>query len=167
MRSNSNVCIAMNAGFARGSCLCGAVSFRASLPPKWVAHCHCSYCRRAHGAPFVTWAGFGTKQFNVDAEAVQPAWYESSPGARRGFCPRCGSPMLFESTRWPGETHVARALFHDPLNREPSAHVFYESHVSWLNVNDDLPKKVSQGSPDQSPPPEFPQSGTSTEAGNA
>ena len=54
--------------------------------------------------------------------------------------------MFFQSTRWPGEMHVARALFTDPLDREPSAHVFYESHVSWLNVNDDLPKKVSQSS---------------------
>jgi hypothetical protein len=55
--------------------------------------------------------------------------------------------MFFESTRWPGETHVARALFADPLDRAPSAHVFYEEHVSWLDVNDALPKKVSQSSP--------------------
>jgi hypothetical protein len=52
--------------------------------------------------------------------------------------------MFFESERWPNETHVARALFSDPLDREPSAHVFYESHVPWLNVGDGLPKKVSQ-----------------------
>lgn len=132
---------------ARGSCLCGAVRFQASMPTKWVAHCHCNYCRRAHGAPFVTWAGFVSEQFSLEAGAEQPRWYESSPGARRAFCPRCGSPMFFESTRWPGETHVARALFIDPLDKEPSAHVFYESHVPWLNVNDELPKKVSQGSP--------------------
>ena len=58
--------------------------------------------------------------------------------------------MFFESTRWPGETHVARALFVDPLDKEPSVHVFYESHAPWLHVNDDLPKKVSQGSLAQS-----------------
>lgn len=51
--------------------------------------------------------------------------------------------MFFESTRWPGETHVARALFAGPLDKDPSAHVFYESHVPWLEVNDDLPKKSS------------------------
>jgi len=54
--------------------------------------------------------------------------------------------MFFQSTRWPGEMHVARSLFVDLLDREPSAHVFYESHVPWLHVNDDLPKKVSQSS---------------------
>ena len=137
---------------AGGSCLCGAVRFRAQLPPKWVAHCHCSYCRRAHGAAFVTWAGFASDRFALEPDATPPAWYASSPGARRAFCPRCGSPMFFESTRWPGETHVARALFHDPLGMAPAAHVFYESHVPWLQVDDDLPKRVSQDSPARSPP---------------
>lgn len=46
----------MDTVVARGSCLCGAVRFRASLPCKWVAHCHCTCCRRAHGAPLVTLA---------------------------------------------------------------------------------------------------------------
>lgn len=134
----------MNTVVARGSCLCGAVRFRANLPSKWVAHCHCTCCRRAHGAPLVTWAGFPSEQFSLEPDAEQPTWYQSSPGAQRAFCTKCGSPMFFQSTRWPGEMHVARALFTEPLDREPSAHVFYETHVPWLNVADDLPKKVSQ-----------------------
>jgi hypothetical protein len=62
--------------------------------------------------------------------------------------------MFFESTRWPGETHVAMSLFSDPLDKEPGAHVFYESHVPWLQVNDDLPKSVSPDSQaqDSNPP---------------
>ncbi|HEU0199352.1 MAG TPA: GFA family protein [Burkholderiaceae bacterium] len=137
----------MNAVIARGSCLCGSVRFRAELPSKWVAHCHCTYCRRAHGAAFVTWAGFASEQFSLEPGSESPTWYDSSAGAKRGFCARCGSPMFFQSTRWPGEMHIARALFADPLDREPSAHVFYESHVSWLQVKDDLPKKVSKQEP--------------------
>lgn len=129
-----------------GHCLCGAVRFSARLPSKWVAHCHCTYCRRAHGAPFVTWAGFRSEDVSLDPDSQQPTWYESSPGAQRGFCPRCGSPMLFTSTRWPGEMHIARALIQGELDRAPSAHVFYETHVPWLEVLDELPKKVSQGS---------------------
>jgi hypothetical protein len=136
--------LAMNTSVAHGSCLCGAVRFRAELPTKWVAHCHCSCCRRAHGAPLVTWAGFPSERFALEPGSASATWYESSPGARRGFCGTCGSPMFFCSTRWPGEMHVARALFADPLDREPSAHVFYETHVPWLDVKDDLPKKVSQ-----------------------
>ncbi|MES2787689.1 MAG: GFA family protein [Pseudomonadota bacterium] len=136
----------MNFTSARGSCLCGAVRFRAELPSKWVAHCHCSFCRRAHGAAFVTWAGFPSEQFALEPGSQGPTWYESSVGAKRGFCATCGSPMFFQSTRWPGEMHIARALLTDPLDRLPSAHVFYESHVSWLEVSDGLPKKTSESS---------------------
>ncbi len=128
---------------ARGSCLCGGLRFSALLPTKWVAHCHCTYCRRAHGAALVTWAGFRSEQVSIDEAGLAPTWFESSPGAVRGFCPRCGSPTFFKSQRWPDEMHVARALFSDPLDRDPTAHVFYESHVPWLSVADELPKKSS------------------------
>jgi hypothetical protein len=37
----------ISAGF---DCLCGAVRGRIARPSRWVAHCHCSVCRRAHGA---------------------------------------------------------------------------------------------------------------------
>jgi hypothetical protein len=127
----------------RGGCLCRAVRFRADLPSKWVAHCHCTRCQRAHGAPFVTWAGFDTSRFALEPGAAAPTWYESSPGARRAFCPHCGSPMFFQSTRWPGEMHVARALIEGTMDREPEAHVFYESHVAWLQLDDALPKVAS------------------------
>jgi hypothetical protein len=130
-----------------------------ALPSKWVAHCHCTYCRRAHGAPFVTWAGFAAGQFALEAGSSQPQWYESSPGARRAFCPTCGSPMFFESTRWPGEVHVSRALIEGALDRPPGAHVFYEAHVPWLDVIDALPKKVSTSSPSVAPPPGPPVAG--------
>lgn len=137
----------MNTSSAQGACQCGAVRFVVTLPSKWVAHCHCQYCRRAHGAPLVTWAGFERAQFALADGSKKPRWYASSPGARRGFCPTCGSPMLFESKRWPGEVHVARALIAGALDKPPAAHVFYESHVPWLDINDALPKKVSASVP--------------------
>lgn len=134
----------MTASLARGSCLCGAVRFCAEFPSKWVSHCHCNYCRRAHGAPFVTWAAFPSEQFSFESGYESLTWHESSAGAKRGFCAVCGSPMFFQSVRWPGEMHVARALFSDPLDQEPSEHASYASHVPWLDVNDDLPKNASQ-----------------------
>jgi hypothetical protein len=128
---------------SRGSCLCGAVSFVATLPSKWVAHCHCTRCRRAHGAPFVTWAGFAADAVTVGDEQAHLRWHIAAEGGARGFCGHCGSPMFFKSDRWPGELHIARALFVEPIDRAPQAHVFYETHVEWAAVSDDLPKKSS------------------------
>ena len=128
---------------SRGSCLCGAVGFVATLPSKWVAHCHCGRCRRAHGAPFVTWAGFAAVAVSIEDERSSLRWHPGVEGGMRGFCAQCGSPMFFKSERWPGELHIARALFVDPIDRAPQAHVFYETHVDWVTVGDELPKKSS------------------------
>jgi len=132
----------MTSPWSHGSCLCGAVRFAARLPSKWVAHCHCTRCQRAHGAPFVTWAGFERSRVDVTDPEALLHWYVSPAGGSRGFCSRCGSPMFFHSERWAGELHIARALFAEPLDREPQVHVYYESHAPWASVADDLPKKV-------------------------
>lgn len=128
-----------------GSCLCGEVRLAATLPTKWVAHCHCSMCRRAHGAAFVTWAGFPNERARIEDPHGQLRWYVSSPAAERGFCLRCGSTLFFRSTRWPDELHVVVANLHQPLDRAPQAHVFWDSHVAWADVdpNDGLRRKRS------------------------
>jgi hypothetical protein len=133
----------MASSSSRGSCLCGNVTFVAALPSKWVAHCHCTRCRRAHGAPFVTWAGFRADAVTVVDSDARLRWHAGIDGAMRGFCGDCGSPMFFKSDRWPGELHIARALFLDPIDRAPQAHVFYETRVDWAAVDDHLPKKSS------------------------
>ena len=96
---------------ASGSCQCGALRFDVALPSKWVAHCHCSMCRRAHGAAFVTWVGMDATRARIDDTRQTLRWYASSPGAERGFCSHCGTMLFFRSQRWPGELHIVRANF--------------------------------------------------------
>ena len=62
-------------------------------------------------------------------------WYESTPGAERGFCNRCGTMMFFRSTRWPGELHIALAHFTTPIDRTPQMHVHWADHVPWADVD--------------------------------
>ena len=128
---------------ASGSCLCGSVRFDAELPSKWVAHCHCSLCRRAHGAAFVTWVGMDATRVQLDDAGLHLRWYASTPGAERGFCSHCGSMMFFRSERWPDELHIARALFAGPVDRAPQVHVFWNDHVEWVALDpaDGLPRK--------------------------
>lgn len=116
---------------AVGSCLCGAVRFSAVQPAQWVAHCHCTRCQRAHGAPFVTWVGFLAPAVEITSPEDTLRWYETAEGAGRGFCGHCGSPMFFRSPRYPGELHIARALFHTELEQWPTSNVFFGSHAPW------------------------------------
>ena len=134
-------------GECTGQCLCGNLAFQFELPTLWCSHCHCAMCQQAHGAAFVTWVGVDEKGFEVTKGA--PRWYSSSAEAERGFCSDCGSTLFFRSTKWPGEIHIVRSNIAGGIDRRPSVHVGWESHVDWIEVNDGLPKhhtKVSDGS---------------------
>ena len=39
--------------------------------------------------------------------------------------------MLYEGDRWPDEVHVALACMREPIDREPSASVYWDRRVPW------------------------------------
>jgi len=131
------------AASVRGSCQCGGVRLHAELPSLWLAHCHCSQCRKAHGAGFVTWIGFAAERCRIDDSMLTLRWYASSAPAERGFCSHCGSMLFFRSQRWPGELHVAVGMLDDAPDRAPQAHVFWGNRVEWsgVDLHDGLARK--------------------------
>jgi hypothetical protein len=126
-----------------GRCLCGAVRFSITAPTLFFAHCHCDYCREAHGAAFVSWVGAAEERFRLLPGSREPRWYQSSPQSRRGFCENCGTTLFFASTLCPGEIHVTRASIPGPIDHEPQCHVFYDQHVAWIEGSDKLPRYTS------------------------
>ncbi len=92
-----------------GRCQCRAIEYQFSGEPKWVMHCHCESCRRAVSSAVATYVGVRLEQFSY--LQGEPTVYESSPGVKRYFCAKCGSPMAYAGARWPGEVH----LFHGTL----------------------------------------------------
>jgi hypothetical protein len=129
-------------GWGEGGCLCGAVRYRIGVPPLWVAHCHCSMCRRAQGAAFVTWVGTAEARFSLESGADALRSYRSSPLATRSFCGQCGTPLLFQSSRWPGEVHVTLATLDDASGLAPQAHAYWGGHVDWLGWDGGVLPKV-------------------------
>ena len=121
-----------------GGCLCGALRFEARGAPKWVAHCHCASCRRATGSPFTTFAGF--RREDVTFLGGEPRRRRSSPGVTRGFCAECGTPLSYESERWPDEVHLYVCSFDAPAAFSPQAHVNMADSLTWLRLADDLPR---------------------------
>ena len=98
-------------------------------------------CQRAHGAAVVTWVGIEADQFELLDDA-QLQWFASSSDANRGFCNHCGSSLLFKSSRWPGEIHVARACITGDIDRRPEGHVFAGARAHWFDFSDELPWKT-------------------------
>ena len=77
-----------------GSCLCGGVEFEIAGPLTAPLNCHCSQCRRQHGAAFRSRVRVQAKDFRWLKGEHLVKFYESSRGYQRGFCGECGSPII-------------------------------------------------------------------------
>lgn len=121
-----------------GGCTCGAVRYAIAGAPRWAAHCHCRDCRRAAGAPYVTYAGLLRPQ--VTWSGIAPVRYGSSPGVTRSFCGTCGTPLAYEGARWPDEVHILAATLDDPSVVKPQAHVYVGQKLPWVQLSDGLPR---------------------------
>jgi hypothetical protein len=127
-----------------GSCFCGAVAFEIDLPTVACVHCHCSMCRRPHGASYVTWAVVRPGQLRIRSPAEHLKTYQSSTYGRRQFCATCGSQLFCWHEGLDGSPpkviDVALAALHCDIDRLPQAHYFYDSRARWTEVHDALPK---------------------------
>jgi hypothetical protein len=122
----------------RGSCLCGAVQFEAG-PFDSMVHCHCSMCRRHHGAMFATFLTGSADSFRWRAGEDTVSVYRSSAKGLRPFCRTCGSvtPTVLPDI---GMAFIpAGNLEADPGVR-PTLHMFADSAAAWFPITDDLPR---------------------------
>lgn len=126
-----------------GRCLCGDVTYAFSGPENWRGYCHCESCRRNTASPVAAFFGVPRAAFRFTGKA--PAVYASSPGVRRLFCARCGTPMAYDSDRFPDEIHLYAASLDDPAAFAPEAHFFFAEHLPWFDVQDDLPRHPAGG----------------------
>lgn len=127
-----------------GGCACGLVTYEIDMPTVFCGHCHCSMCRKPHGASYVTWAGVPQDQFRITSGAQHLNMYVSSEQGRRQFCAVCGSHLFCwhetEDGSPPKVIDVTVASLQGDIDRHPEVHFFYDSRASWTVVNDDLPK---------------------------
>jgi hypothetical protein len=123
-----------------GSCLCGAVRFRIRTPTLFCGHCHCSMCRRNHGAAFVTWFALPSGSLEILTGSESLRQFRSSEQGTRSFCGSCGSSLFCESTRHPERVDVALANMEGEIDRPPQVHVWFDDRAPWVHVADGLPQ---------------------------
>jgi hypothetical protein len=122
----------------RGSCLCGAVQYEAG-PFDSMVHCHCSMCRKHHGAMFATFLTGDAASFRWLAGEDDITVYRSSAKGLRPFCRHCGSvvPTVLPEA---GVAFIpAGSLEGDPGLR-PELHMFASSRADWFPITGALPQ---------------------------
>jgi hypothetical protein len=136
-----------------GTCLCGTLRYEIDGPLTSMMNCHCSMCRKQHGAAFATYAVAPTSGFRWIAGEDQVVRYQSSAQGSRAFCARCGSvaPSSLPSM---GIVFAPAGNLAGELGRHPEGHIFVGSKASWHTITDHLPQHEVY-------PPGFPAEGVS------
>ena len=125
----------------RGSCLCGQVRFEVDEFIARTGNCHCSMCRKFHGAAYATIAETLHKHFRWTAGEDLLRGYTAINGTTRRFCGSCGSSLTFASPEADPElVEIALGCFDDEVPVAPDAHIFVGSGASWAKPDDNLPQ---------------------------
>ena len=93
-------------------------------------------CHKALGATVATFATFESDKVRWLGD---PARYDSSDRAWRGFCPTCGSSVCFGYNPRPERIYVALGIFDDPDAFPAGFHDRRDSKIEWLHVDEHLP----------------------------
>jgi hypothetical protein len=118
-----------------GGCQCGAVRYALFAMPLGTI-CHCRMCQKAVGGPF---AALST----LDLAAVtwtrgEPAIFESSSVAIRGFCKACGTPLSYQGLDR-SKIDITTGSLDDPSAVKLQEIFGAESRVGWLEALNTLP----------------------------
>jgi hypothetical protein len=81
----------------QGNCLCGQIHFEVSEIPGMVFNCHCSRCRKAHGAAFSTQVICSKNTLKFLSGQEHLCEYVVG-NIVRAFCGNCGSRLMNYTT---------------------------------------------------------------------
>ena len=98
-----------------GSCCCGRVRFRVQGPFGTFSHCHCTDCRKTHGAAFATYIGAARVRFGFLQGESEVGGFTTGTGTRRSFCRHCGSTLASTVAGEPENIYVAAGTLDTPL----------------------------------------------------
>lgn len=123
----------------QGSCLCGQIEYEVELIPEQTFNCHCSYCRKAHGAAFVTvtLAKGDTLVIKKGQEFLTE--HQNELGGFRAFCSKCGTRLMNYAPDKTAYLAIALSTVDIPVNFQPVAHVNIESKASWHEPYEGIP----------------------------
>jgi hypothetical protein len=124
-----------------GQCLCGSIKYEIDKIEKSTAHCHCSMCRKFHGAAFATFGAAKANYFKwLQGEDLLHT-YIAPNDTERKFCKACGSSLIFVPSKDSGEFVLfTLGTLDSDIEHRPSAHIFVDSKASWYCITDESPQ---------------------------
>lgn len=121
----------------KGSCLCEGVIFSVSGFSPLAANCHCSMCRKFHGAAYGTLVAV-TDLTWLSGKALLKDFIAEN-GTVRTFCSECGSSLGFRESGSPSEKmELAIAAFDDEIPVVIDAQIYTAYRAKWCELYMDI-----------------------------
>lgn len=129
------------AGVMKGTCLCGAVRYEVKAIEPKMGHCHCSMCRKFHGAAFATYGEVLVENFRWKAGEEKLKSFTADNGSVREFCSVCGSSLTFAPSAEEAQfIEFALGTLDTEIVDRPDAHIYTAFKAPWYDISDDLPQ---------------------------
>jgi hypothetical protein len=123
-----------------GRCDCSKVQYQVDGELVDFCHCHCSICRRLHGAAFVTWGGIKREELSYTSGEENLAVYPFSENSDSIFCTHCGSRLLVDFKPDAHMLYIALGTVTGDIDCPSGFHQFTGSKAPWYEITDDLPQ---------------------------
>jgi len=123
-----------------GRCLCGKIRYELDGELGPLVNCHCQFCRRAHGAAFVTVTWVRRADLRVTAGAPHLREFGSENVGVRAFCGHCGSRLYNQAHSTPDFVALVVGSLDEDPKTPPVIHVNVESKAAWYEILDGRPQ---------------------------
>lgn len=123
-----------------GRCLCEEIAYEIEGELGPIFHCHCSKCRRWHGAAFRSRATIKASQFRWTKGEDLLSRYYSSEFVVKHFCSICGSNLISTYDNQPDKIGVPLGGLEQAPSNKPEGHIFTSSKSPWFEITDNLPQ---------------------------
>ena len=125
-----------------GGCSCGQLRYRLRGAPMFTHACHCHLCQQATGSAFILHSMIEGDLFDVTAGDLASFVGPSGSGRRHIVkrCPSCGDPIVSYFGKSEKLAVVKTGTLDDPSALPPEAHIFVDSKLPWLTLDDGMPQ---------------------------
>jgi len=117
-------------GSVNGSCLCGAVTFRAEAEVR-VVNGHCGLCRKMNGSAFSSYAVVPHDKLNILGDSDLGA-HAVTQRATKHYCRKCGTPLFNLNSKHPGACMLYLGTLKGGDAHSPALNVHCENMLPWV-----------------------------------
>ena len=126
-----------------GGCLCGNITYEATVDPDAVGLCHCTDCQTLSGSAFRLGASVPDTDFTLLSGSLKTFVKTADSGNKRAqcFCPECGTQIYATSVEDGPKIYRLRiATARQRNDLPPKRQGWTQSAQTWLKDLSGIPK---------------------------